>query len=281
MLPAKPCRCPIATDSRVAPARGRRPGTVPLAMLRGTLLRRRPPHVHRSMHCATGRGRLPSWANKDDKFASLCTRLVASPDGMGVLYNTLVSTRFGPEYIQTPGFQERLTACHAHNSELTTALIENSEGAQVVLETRTGIAGSTFQALENGIRRYSASEQYSYLTALASHERHRAATQIQSVKDAGGNAAKKTFPDVQRQAARSSEAVTFLCDFEGCTNVYKTFAGLVKHVKHEKRGYGRTGSAATAKAPTHVGYTPKAPKRGYLPAGGQRSHKKKTWDEDV
>jgi hypothetical protein len=135
--------------------------------------------------------------------------------------------------------------------------------------------------LENDIRRYRASEKYSYLAALASHERDRAAAQIQAVKDAGGNAAKKTFPDVRRQDERSSEAGTFLCDFEGCTNVYKTFDGLVKHVKHEKRGYGRTGSAATAKAPTHVGYTPKAPKRGDLPAGGQRSHKKKTWDEDV
>ena len=232
------------------------------------------------MHWATGRGRLQSWANKDETFPSLCTRLQGLP-GVGALYKTLVSRRFGPGYIQTPGFQEQLAACHAHNSELTTALIENSEGAQVVLDTSNGIAGSTFEALENDIRRYSASEQYSYLTALASHERHRAATQIQSVKDAGGNAAEKTFPDVRRQAARTSVAGTFLCDFEGCTNVYKTFDGLVRHVKHEKRGYGRTGSAATAKAPTHVGYTPKAPKRGDLPAGGQRSHKKKTWDEDV
>jgi hypothetical protein len=153
-LPAKPCRCPIATDTRVAPAPGRRPGTVPRAMLRGTLLRRRPPHVHRSMHCATGRGRLQSCARKDDKFASLCTRLVGLPNGMGGLYNTLVTRRFGSEYIQTPGFHERLAACHAHNSELTTALIENSEGAQVVLDTSNGIAGSTFEALENDIRRY-------------------------------------------------------------------------------------------------------------------------------
>ena len=139
MLPAKPCRCPIATDTRVAPAPGRRPGTVPRAMLRGTLLRRRPPHVHRSMHGSTGRGRLQSWVNKDKDFASLCTHLVGLPNGMGALYKTLVTRRLGPEYIQKPGFQTRLAACHAHNSELTTALIENSEGAQVVLETRNGI----------------------------------------------------------------------------------------------------------------------------------------------
>jgi hypothetical protein len=177
------------------------------------------------MHGATGRVRLQSWVNKDKgfKFASLCTRLQGLPNGMGDLYKTLVMRRLGSEYIQTPGFQERLAACHAHNSQLTTALIENSEGAQVVLETRTGIAGSTFEALENDIRRYSASEKYSCLAALASssHERHRrAATQIQAVKDAGGNAAEKTFPDVQRKDARSSEAGTFLCGFEGsgCTN---------------------------------------------------------------
>jgi hypothetical protein len=224
---------------------------------------------------------LQRWANKGEEFESLCTRLVGLPNGMGGLYNTLVTRRFGSEYIQTPGFHERLAACHAHNSELTTALIENSEGAQVVLDTSNGIAGSTFEALENDIRRYRASEKYSYLAALASHERHRAATQIQAVKDAGGNAAKKTFPDVRRQDERSSEAGTFLCDFEGCTNVYKTFDGLVKHVRHEQRGYGRTGSAATAKPPTHVGYTPKAPKRGDLPAEGRRSHQKKTWAEDV
>ena len=280
-LPAKPCRCPIATDTRVAPARGRRPGTVPLAMLRGTLLWRRPPHVHRSMHCATGRGRLQSWANKDVKFASLCTSLVGLPDGMGALYKRLVSCRYGPKYIQTPGFQERLAACHAHNRELTTALIENEEGAQVVLETRNGIPGSTFAALETDIRRYRASEKYSYLAALASHEHDRAAAQIQAVKDAGGNAAEKTFPDVQRKDARSSEAGTYFCGFAGCTKSFKSFDSLARHVKHEQRGYGRTGSAATAKAPTHVGYTPKTPKRGDLPAEGRRSHRKKTWDEDV
>ena len=229
--------------------------------------------------CATGRGRLQIWANKAEEL----TRLQGLPNGMGDLYKTLVTTRFGPEYIQTPGFQERLAACHAHNRELTTALIENEEGAQVVLETRNGIPGSTFAALETDIRvrRYRASEKYSYLAALASHEHDRAAAQIQAVKDAGGNAAEKTFPDVQRKDARSTEAGTFLCDFEGCTNVYKTFDGLVKHVRHEQRGYGRSGSAATAKAPTHVGYTPKTPKRGDLPAEGRRSHHKKTWDEDV
>jgi hypothetical protein len=202
---------------------------------------------------------LQSWVNNNAEFASLCTSLVALPDGIGALYRKLVSCRYGPKYIKTPGFQEQLALCHAHNSELTAALIENEEGAQVVLDTSNGIAGSTFEELEIDIRRYSASGKYSYLAALASHERDRAAAQIQAVKDAGGNAADNTFPEVRRQDERSSEAGTFLCGFEGCTNVYKTFDGLVKHVKHEKRGYGRTGSAATAKAPTHVGYTPKAP----------------------
>jgi predicted lactoylglutathione lyase len=237
------------------------------------------------MHCATGRGRLQSWANKDETFPSLCTRLQGLPNGMGDLYKTLVSSRFGPGYIKTPHFQDQLAVCHAHNKQLTVALIENAEGAQVILETRNGIPGSTFAAIENDIAWRSAAVQYSYLAALASHERDRAAAQIQAVKDAGGNAADNTFPEVRRQDERSSEAGTFLCGFEGCTNVYKTFDGLVKHVKHEKRGYGRTGSAATAKTPTHVGYTPKDPKRvtlrGDLPAEGRRSHHKKTWAEDV
>ena len=236
-------------------------------------------------HRATGRGRLQSWANNNAEFASLCTRLVALPDRIGALYKTLMSRRFGPEYINNEKFREQLASCHAHNSELTAALIENEEGAQVVLDTSNGIAGSTFEELEIDIRRYSASGKYSYLAALASHERDRAAAQIQAVKDAGGNAADNTFPEVRRQDERSSEAGTFLCGFEGCTNVYKTFDGLVKHVRHEQRGYGRTGSAETAKPPTHVGYTPKDPKRvtlrGDLPAEGRRSHKKKTWAEDV
>jgi hypothetical protein len=231
-------------------------------------------------HRATGRGRLQSWVNNNADFASLCTRLVALPDGIGVLYKRLLSCWHGPKYINNEKFREQLASCHARNGELTAALIENEEGAQVVLDTSNGIAGSTFDNLETDIRRYRASEKYSYLAALASHERDRAAAQIQAVKDAGGNAAKKTFPEVRRQDERSSEAGTFLCGFEGCTNMYKTFDGLVKHVKHEKRGYGRTGSAATAKPPTHVGYTPKAPKRGDLPAEGRRSHQKKTWDED-
>jgi hypothetical protein len=223
--------------------------------------------------CATGRGRLQKWANKAEEF----TRLQGLPDGRGGLYKTLLSKRFGPQYIQTPGFQERLAACHAHNSELTTALIENEDGAQVVLDTSNGIPGSTFAALENDIAWRSDSERYSYLTALASHKRHRAADQIQAVKDAGGNAVEKTFPDVRRQDERSSEAATFFCRFEGCTKSYKNFDSLVRHVKEEQQGY-RTGSAATAKAPTHVGYTPKAPKRGDLPAEGRRAHRKKTWD---
>jgi len=237
------------------------------------------------MHCATGRGRLQSWANKDETFPSLCTRLQGLPNGVGDLYKTLLWRRFGPEYIKTPHFQEQLAACHAHNKQLTVALIENAEGAQVILETRNGIPSSTFEAIENDIRRYSAAVQYSYLAALASHERDRAAAQIQAVKDAGGNAADKTFPEVRRQDERSSEAGTFLCGFEGCTKSYKDFKGLVKHVKQEQQGFGRNGSAATAKPPTHVGYTPKDPKRvtlrGDLPAEGRRSHHKKTWAEDV
>ena len=67
---------------------------------------------------------------------------------MGALYDTLLSTRFGPAYIHTPNFQERLAACHARNRQLTAALIENVEGAQVVLETRNGIPGSTFGPLQ-------------------------------------------------------------------------------------------------------------------------------------
>jgi predicted lactoylglutathione lyase len=200
---------------------------------------------------------------------------------MGDLYKTLVSSRFGPGYIKTPHFQDQLAVCHAHNKQLTVALIENAEGAQVILETRNGIPGSTFEAIENDIARRSAAVRYSYLAALASHERDRAAAQIQAVKDAGGNAAEETFPDVRRQDERSSEAGTFFCRFEGCTKSYKNFESLVRHVKQEQQGYGSGGSAATAKTPTHVGYTPKAPKRGDLPAGGQRSHKKKTWAEDV
>jgi hypothetical protein len=223
---------------------------------------------------------LQSWVNNNAEFASLCTSLVALPDGIGALYRKLVSCRYGPKYINNEKFREQLASCHARNGELTAALIENEEGAQVVLDTSNGIAGSTFEELEIDIRRYSASGKYSYLAALASHERDRAAAQIQAVKDAGGNAAEKTFPDVRRQNERSSEASTFLCGFEGCTKSYKNFDSLVRHVKEEQQGY-RTGSAATAKAPTHVGYTPKAPKRGDLPAEGRRAHRKKTWDEVV
>ena len=233
------------------------------------------------MHWATGRGRLQSWANKDETFPSLCTRLQGLPNGMGDLYKTLVSSRFGPGYIKTPHFQDQLAVCHAHNKQLTVALIENAEGAQVILETRNGIPGSTFEALENGIRRRSASVQCSYVTALASHHPFRAAEQIQAVEVAGGNAAELTFPHVQRKDARSKEAGTFFCGFIGCTNSghgYKTLDGLVRHVKHEKRGYGRTGNASNAKAATHVGYTPD--KADYM-AEGRRSHQKKTWAEDV
>jgi hypothetical protein len=190
---------------------------------------------------------------------------------MGGLYNTLVTRRFGSEYIQTPGFHERLAACHAHNSELTTALIENSEGAQVVLDTSNGIAGSTFEKLETDMDRRSPAVKYSYLMALASHDRDRAATQIKAVEEAGDEEAKQTFPNVRRQAARSKEAGTFFCGFPGCNKSYADLSGLKKHVKKQQ----------TAKAPTHVGYTPKAPKRGDLPAEGRRSHQKKTWAEDV
>jgi hypothetical protein len=198
------------------------------------------------MHGSTGRGRLQSWVNKDKDFASLCTHLVGLPNGMGALYKTLVTGRFGPEYIQKPGFQTRLAACHAHNSQLTAALIENEEGAQVILETCNGIPGSTFAAIENDIRGRSAAVQYSYITALASHVRDRAAAQIQAVKDAGGNVAEQMFPNVRRQAARSEEAGTFFCGFPGCNKSYANLSGLRKHVTKQQ----------TAKAPTHVGYTP-------------------------
>jgi hypothetical protein len=198
------------------------------------------------MHCATGRGRLQCWANKDETFPSLCTRLVGLPNGVGALYETLVSTRFGSEYIQTPGFQELLCACHAHNSELTTALIENREGAQVILETRNGIAGSTFEKLETDMDRRSPAVKYSYLMALASHDRNRAATQIKAVEEAGDQEAKQTFPNVRRQAARSKEAGTFFCGFPGCNKSYANLSSLRTHVTTQQ----------TAKAPTHVGYTP-------------------------
>ena len=224
------------------------------------------------MHCATGRGRLQSWANKDKEFGSLCTSLVGLPNGMGDLYKTLVTTRFGPEYIQTPGFQERLAACHAHNGQLTAALIENSEGAQVVLETRNGIPGSTFAALETDIRRYRPSEKYSYMTALASHESNRAATQIKAVEEAGGEEAEQTFPNVRRQAARSKEAGTFCCGFDGCTKSFADLRGLRKHVKQKQ----------TANPPTHVGYTPdKDDFEAEIKARGNNTHAhgKKTWPD--
>ena len=198
------------------------------------------------MHWATGRGRLQSWANKDETFPSLCTRLQGLPNGMGDLYKTLVSSRFGPGYIKTPHFQDQLAVCHAHNKQLTVALIENAEGAQVILETRNGIPGSTFEAIENDIRGRSAAVQYSYLTALASHDRDRAAAQIQAVKDAGGNVAEQMFPNVRRQAARSEEAGTFFCGFPGCNKSYANLSSLRTHVTKQQ----------TAKAPTHVGYTP-------------------------
>ena len=198
------------------------------------------------MHQATGHGRLQSWANKDETFASLCTRLQGLPNGMGDLYKTLVSRRFGPEYIKKPHFQEQLAECHAHNKQLTVALIMNAEGAQVILETRNGIPGSTFEAIENDIRGRSAAVQYSYITALASHARDRAADQIQAVKDAGGNVAEQTFPNVRRQAARSKEAGTFFCGFPGCNKSYANLSSLKRHVTEQQ----------IAKAPTHVGYTP-------------------------
>jgi hypothetical protein len=165
---------------------------------------------------------------------------------MGALYETLVSTRFGSEYIQTPGFQELLCACHAHNSELTTALIENREGAQVILETRNGIAGTTFEKLETDMDRRSPAVKYSYLMALASHVRDRAANQIKAVEEAGDEEVKQTFPDVRRQAARSEEAGTFFCGFPGCNKSYANLSSLKRHVTEQQ----------IAKAPTHVGYTP-------------------------
>jgi hypothetical protein len=222
------------------------------------------------MHCATGHGRLQSWANKDETFASLCTRLQGLPNGMGDLYKTLVSRRFGPEYIKKPHFQEQLAECHAHNKQLTVALIMNAEGAQVILETRNGIPGSTFEAIENDIRGRSAAEQYSYLSALASQDHNRAATQIKAVEEAGGNPAEVTFPDVRRQAARSEEAGTFFCGFAGCTKSYADLSGLKKHVKKEQN----------AKAPTHVGYTPdKDDFEAEIKARGglTRPKGKKTW----
>ena len=223
------------------------------------------------MHCATGRGRLQSWVNKDETFPSLCTRLVGLPNGVGALYETLVSTRFGSEYIQTPGFQERLTACHARNGELTAALIENREGAQVILETRNGIAGSTFEKLETDMDRRSPAVKYSYLMALASHDRDQAATQIKAVEEAGDEEAKQTFPNVRRQAARSKEAGTFFCGFAGCTKSYADLSGLKKHVKKEQN----------AKAPTHVGYTPDKddfPAEIKARGGLTRPTGKKTWN---
>ena len=222
------------------------------------------------MHCATGRGRLQSWANKDEDFASLCTGLRESPNGMGELYDKLVSKRFGPEYIDNETFRKQLAVCHTHNTRLTAALIETEEGAQVVLETRNGIPGSTFAAIEEDIRRRSDSVQYSYLTALASHASgNRAKTQIQAVIDAGGNAAELTFRDVRRQDARSTEAGTFFCGFEGCPKSYADLKGLKKHVTQQQ----------TAKPPTHVGYTPnKADFSAEIEARGTRDHRKKTWN---
>ena len=223
------------------------------------------------MHCATGRGRLQSWVNKVADLASLCTGLVALQNGVGDLYNTLVSTRFGLEYINNEMFRKQLAVCHAHNSQLTKALIENEEGAQVVLGTRNGIPGSTFAAIEDDIRRCSPAKQYSYLTALASHVRDRAAAQIQAVIDAGGNAAELTFPDVQRQDARSKEAGTFFCGFPGCNKSYANLSSLRTHVTTQQ----------TAKAPTHVGYTPdKADFSAEIKARGNNSHArgKKTWN---
>jgi hypothetical protein len=222
------------------------------------------------MHCATGRGRLQSWANKDETFPSLCTRLQGLPNGMGDLYKTLVSSRFGPGYIKTPHFQDQLAVCHAHNKQLTVALIENAEGAQVILETRNGIPGSTFEAIENDIAWRSAAVQYSYLSALASHERDRAANQIKAVEEAGDEEVKQTFPNVRRQAARSEEAGTFFCGFPGCNKSYANLSSLKRHVKEQQ----------IAKAPTHVGYTPdnddfsaEIKARGGL----TRPHGKKTW----
>jgi hypothetical protein len=88
-------------------------------------------HVHRSMHRATACGRLQSYANNLE-FVSLCTGLLALPDGMGALYATLVSSHFGAEYIQNPTSpgRKQLAECHTRNSELTAALIQNREGAR-------------------------------------------------------------------------------------------------------------------------------------------------------
>jgi hypothetical protein len=99
---------------------------------------------------------LQGWVNNNADFTSLCTRLVALPDGIGALYKRLVSCRYGPKYINNEKFREQLASCHAHNSELTAALIENEEGAQVILETCNGIPDSTFEAIENDIRGRSA-----------------------------------------------------------------------------------------------------------------------------
>ena len=224
------------------------------------------------MHCATGRGRLQSWANKNKEFASLCTRLVALPDGMGALYNKLVSCRYGPKYINNEEFREQLASCHARNRELTAALIANEEGALVVLNTSNGMLGSTFENLETDIDRRSPSVKYSYMTALASHESNRAATQIKAVEEAGDEEAEQTFPNVRRQAARSKEAGTFCCGFDGCTKRFADLRGLRKHVTQKQ----------TAKPPTHVGYTPdKDDFEAEIKARGNNTHArgKKTWPD--
>jgi hypothetical protein len=199
------------------------------------------------------RRRLQGHVNKDDGFASLCTGLVAQP-GLGPLYQTLVSKRFGPGYIDDLAFRVQLDICYQHNPELTTALIESGEGAQVILETCTDMPGSVFEELATDIGRCDEDARYSYYKALASHEQGRAAAQIQAVRDAGGNVPEQTFPLVRRQDKRTGEAGTFQCGFPGCpSKPFSTFANLKKHVATAQQEYGRTGTARPA---THVGYTP-------------------------
>ena len=125
------------------------------------------------MHRATACCRLQSYANNLE-FVSLCTGLLALPDGMGALYATLVSSHFGAEYIQNPTSRKQLAECHARNSELTAALIQNREGAQAVLETGDGMPGSIVAELEADIGRRDPSDKYRYVsnvTGLSSHVR--------------------------------------------------------------------------------------------------------------
>ena len=242
---AEPCQCPAAAQA----------GTAVLL--------------------ATARRRLQGYANKGDGFASVCTSLVAQPD-LGPLYQTLVSKWYGPGYIEDLAFRDQLDMCYQLNPRLTTALIESGEGAQVILETRTGMHGSVFKDIEADIGRGAEDVQYSYYTALASHAQGRAAAQIEAVREAGGNVPEHTFPLVQRKEKRAAKAGTFQCGFTGCpSKPFASFDGLKKHVKQAKEAHGRTG---TARPPTHVGYTPDpedfAAETAAMPP---RSHQKKVW----